>query len=121
MWYNDYDYNPARKSSPDEGRQGEEEEMIGILRETVDYVTDCPLCGEVSLSIVASDEGDDSRTVVACEACEVRMECALGTLREVRQALDTLAHDPHAPVWFKQSCALLHKAACVIDFVEKEK
>jgi hypothetical protein len=95
--------------------------MIGILRETVDYVTDCPLCGEVSLSIVASDEGDDSRTVVACEACEVRMECALGTLREVRQALDTLAHDPHAPARFKQSCALLHKAACVIDFVEKEK
>jgi len=79
------------------------------------------LCGEVSLSIVASDEGDDSRTVVACEACEVRMECALGTLREVRQALDTLAHDPHAPARFKQSCALLHKAACVIDFVEKEK
>ena len=95
--------------------------MIGILRETVDYVTDCPLCGEFSLSIVASDEGDDSRTVVACEACEVRMECALGTLREVRQALDTLAHDPHAPARFKQSCALLHKAACVIDFVEKEK
>ena len=95
--------------------------MIGILRETVDYVTDCPLCGEVSLSIVASDEGDDSRTVVACEACEVRMECALGTLREVRQALDTLAHDPHAPARFKQSCAILHKAACVIDFVEKEK
>jgi hypothetical protein len=95
--------------------------MIGILRETVDYVTDCPLCGEVSLSIVASDEGDDSRTVVACEACEVRMECALGTLREVRQALDTLAHDPHAPAWFKQACAVLHRAACVIDFVEKEK
>ena len=94
--------------------------MIGILRETVDYVTDCPLCGEVSLSIVASDEGDDSRTVVACEACEVRMECALGTLREVRQALDTLAHDPHAPARFKQSCALLHKAACVIDFVETQ-
>ena len=97
--------------------------MIGILRETVDYVTDCPLCGEVSLSIVASDEGDDSRTVVACEACAVRRECALGTLRRdaVRRALDTLTHDPHAPARFKQSCALLHKAACVIDFVEKRE
>ena len=30
MWYNDYDYNPARKSSPDEGRQGEEEEMLKL-------------------------------------------------------------------------------------------
>jgi hypothetical protein len=96
---------------------------IGVLREAVDYMTDCPLCGEVSLSIVASDEGDASRTVVACEACEVRIECALGTLRrdEVRRALDALMNDPHAPAWFKQSCALLHKAACVIDFVEDEK
>jgi len=95
---------------------------IGVLREVVDYMTDCPLCGEVSLSIVASDEGDASRMVVACEACEVRIECALGTLRrdEVRRALGTLMHDPHAPVWFKQACALLHKAACVIEFVEEE-
>ena len=96
---------------------------IGILREAVDYMTECPLCGEMSLSIVASDEGDDSRTVVACEACEVRMECALGTLRrdEVRRALDTLTHDPHAPAWFKQACAVLHRAACVIDFVEERE
>lgn len=96
---------------------------IGILREAVDYMTECPLCGEVSLSIVASDEGDTSRTVVACETCEVRIECALGTLRrdEARRALGALTNDPHAPVWFKQSCALLHKAACVIDFVEEEK
>jgi len=96
--------------------------MIGILRETVDYVTDCTLCGEVSLSIVASDESGDSRTVVACESCDVRIECALGTLRhgEVRRALDTLTHDPHAPAWFKQACAVLHHAACVIDFVETQ-
>jgi len=96
---------------------------IGILRESVDYMTECPLCGEVSLSIFASDEDDTSRTVVACESCDVRIECALGTLRhdEVRRALDTLTDDPHAPVWFKQACALLHKAACVIDFVEEEK
>jgi len=96
---------------------------IGILREAVDYMTECPLCGEVSLSIVASDEDDASRTVVACESCDVRTECALGTLRrdEVRRALGALMNDPHAPVRFKQSCALLHKAACVIEFVEEEK
>jgi len=96
---------------------------IGILREAVDYMTDCPLCGEVSLSIFASDEDDASRIVVACESCDVRTECALGTLRrdEVRRALDTLAHDPHAPAWFKQACAVLHRAACVIDFVEKRE
>jgi len=96
---------------------------IGILREVVDYMTDCPLCGEVSLSIFASDEGDTSRTVVGCDACGVRTECALGTLRrdEVRRALGVLMNDPHAPVRFKQSCALLHKAACVIEFVEEEK
>jgi hypothetical protein len=96
---------------------------IGILREPVDYMTDCPLCGEVSLSISASDEGDASRTVVGCDACGVRIECALGTLRrdEVRRALGVLTNDPHAPVWFKQACAVLHKAACVIDFVEEEK
>jgi hypothetical protein len=96
---------------------------IGILREAVDYMTDCPLCGEVSLSIVASDEDDASRTVVACDACGVRTQCALGTLRrdEVRRALGALMNDPHAPVRFKQSCALLHKAACVIEFVEEEK
>ena len=95
---------------------------IGILREVVDYITDCPLCGELSLSVFASEESDTSRTVVACEACEVRMVCALGTLRhgEVRRALDTLAHDPHAPVWFKQACAALYKAACVIDFAETQ-
>jgi hypothetical protein len=97
--------------------------MIGILRESVDYITECPLCGEVSLSIFASDEDDASRTVVACESCDVRIECALGTLRrdEVRRALGALMSDPHAPARFKQSCALLHKAACVIDFVEQEK
>jgi predicted RNA-binding Zn-ribbon protein involved in translation (DUF1610 family) len=96
---------------------------IGVLREVVDYMTDCPLCGEVSLSIVASDECDTSRTVVGCDACGVRIECALGTLRrdEVRRALGALTNDPHAPAWFKQSCALLHKAACVIDLVEEEK
>ena len=96
---------------------------IGILREAVDYMTECPLCGEVSLSIVASDECDTSRTVVACETCEVRIECALGTLRssEVRRSVGRLTHDPHAPMWFKQACAVLHKAVCVIDFVEQEK
>ncbi len=96
---------------------------IGVLRETVDYMTEYPLCGEVSLSIFASDESDDSRTVVACEACEVRIECALATLRhdEVRRALGALMHDPHAPAWFKQACAVLHRAACVIDFLEEEK
>ena len=96
---------------------------IGILREAVDYMTDCPLCGEVSLSVFASDESDASRTVVGCEVCGVRIECALGTLRrdEARRALGALMNDPHAPVRFKQSCALLHKAACVIDFVEEEK
>jgi len=96
---------------------------IGILREVVDYITECPLCGEVSLSIVASGEDDASRTVAACDACDVRIECALETLRrdEVRRALDTLAHDPHAPARFKQACAVLHRAACVIDFVEHEE
>jgi hypothetical protein len=96
---------------------------IGVLREAVDYITDCPLCGEVSLSIVASDEGDASRTVVGCEACGVRIECALGTLRrdEVRRALGALMNDPHAPARLKQACAVLHRAACVIDFVEEEK
>ena len=96
---------------------------IGILREAVDYMTDCPLCGEVSLSVFASDESDASRTVVGCEVCGVRIECALGTLRrdEVRRALDTLTHDHHAPAWFKQACAVLHRAACVIDFVEKRE
>jgi len=96
---------------------------IGILREAVDYITECPLCGEVSLSIFASDESDASRAVVGCEVCGVRIECALGTLRrdEVRRALGALMNDPHAPVRFKQSCALLHKAACVIEFVEEEK
>jgi len=96
---------------------------IGILREVIDYITECPLCGEVSLSIFASDEGDTSRTVVACEACDVRIECALGTLRrdEVRRALGALMNDRHAPVWFKQACAVLHRAACVIDFVEQEE
>jgi len=97
--------------------------MIGILRESVDYITECPLCGELSLSVFASDESDTSRTVVACDACGVRTQCALGTLRrdEVRRALGALMNDPHAPVRFKQSCALLHKAACVIEFVEEEK
>jgi len=90
---------------------------IGVLREIVDYMTSCPLCEGVSLSVFASEECDASRTVVACEACDVRIECALGTLRrdEVRRALGALMNDPHAPVRFKQSCALLHKAACVIE------
>jgi hypothetical protein len=81
---------------------------IGILREIVDYMTSCPLCGEVSLSVFASDEDDASRTVVACEVCDVRIECALGTLRhdEVRRALGTLTHDP------TPQCGLSRRALC---------
>jgi transcription elongation factor Elf1 len=100
------------------------EMAIGVLRHAIDYETECPLCGQMSLSVFASGESDTERAVVYCSnpECEVRVEVQLGTLRndEVRRALDTLMHDSHAPVWFKQACAVLHRAACVIDQVEEE-
>jgi hypothetical protein len=93
---------------------------IGVLK--VAHLTDCPLCGEVSFSIFASSEAPDTRTVVGCFECGAQMEVQLDTLRndEVRRALDTLMHDSHAPVWFKHACAVLHRAACVLEQVEQE-
>jgi len=94
---------------------------IGALREVVDYMTDCPLCGEVSFSIFASSEEPDTRTVIGCSACGVQIEAQLGTLRndEVRRALAVLADDKRLPENFTLACAVLHRAACVIDMVEE--